>query len=155
MFRSGAIVVGVAALMCSCTNTETEQLKVQLQEAHDREAAMTTELEGLRAEVATIKQAESEAKAAKERAWSSVRGKYRCTGGALTGRTVRDGYARFSMGGLEQLQGNPSYPAKVRGSRLYVTDAARGTAGFRIRQEGLVLIPDSPIYAKRCKKRTG
>jgi hypothetical protein len=155
MFRSGAIVVGMAALMCSCTNTETEQLKVQLQEAHDREAAMSTELEGLRAEVATIKQAESEAKAAKERAWSSVRGKYRCTGGVLTGMTVRDGYARFSMGGLEQFQGNPSYPAKVRGSRLYVTDAARGTAGFRIRQEGLVLVPDSPVYAKRCKKRAG
>ena len=51
MFRSGAIVVGVAALMCSCANAKTEQLKVQLQEAHDREAAMTTELEGLRAEV--------------------------------------------------------------------------------------------------------
>ncbi|MBK8170729.1 MAG: hypothetical protein IPK60_10370 [Sandaracinaceae bacterium] len=98
-------------------------------------------------------QAEQSQAEAHEHAWSGVRDRYRCTGGMVTGLVIRDGYANVEMGGLEALQGSQSYPAEVRGGRIYITDRQRGTVAWRIEGGGTALVPPSPFYARRCTKR--
>jgi hypothetical protein len=137
-------------------NEDLEAHATQLQELANRveqlEETMTPLLKDHEARVEETRQ-EEEAEEASRTVWASVTGRYRCTGGMVTGLVIRHGHAQIQMGGLEHLQGNQSYPARVRGDTLFITDAARGTVGWKVREGGKVLVPNSPIYAQRCTRK--
>lgn len=158
--RWGLVVVLLTGYGCS---SEADELRGRLQALEEQRDALQAEVEQLEGELAPLRQAQQQAaeEAAEEAAeaeateasWGRVTGRYRCRGGIITGLVVRHGHARFQMGGLEHLQGNQSYPARVRGDTLFITDRQRGTVGWRIRDGGATLVPNSPAYARRCTKR--
>lgn len=134
-----------AAALSSCS-AEAEALKAEV-------AQLRKDVAALRGEVAALKASTAKAHAtetAQAATWASLRGKYKCAGGVLTGITITDGFARFAMGGLEAFTGNAAFPAEVRASNLYVTDPQRGAGVFRIEDGGKRLVPEAAIYAKRC-----
>jgi hypothetical protein len=158
-----AVPAGAAVLVALACDQAPEHL-------HQEMEAQATELQNLMERVEGMEEAmrplleeheerqaeaqqEAEEEDAARRTWASVTGRYRCMGGMVTGLMIRHGHAQIQMGGLEHLQGNQSYPARVRGDTLFITDAARGTVGWKVREGGKVLVPNSPIYAKRCIRR--
>lgn len=128
------------------------ELRKQLEDAKQREAALAAELASVKSELERFHKKEAE-EAERQSRWASVTGNYRCSGGFLTGITIRDGYARFKMPGLEgALLSGTSYKAELRGDSLYVTDPARGAAAFRVEDGGAALRPELTLYGKRCTK---